>query len=93
MTVDRMEGSTFTVLEGRDGWLFLDTSDDFEVLRLYTDPAYVRPDVINAWRVALGARREYFQSLIEQARDPLTCAHPIPSCLQTSSATGKMSAP
>lgn len=63
MTVDRMEGSTFTVLEGRDGWLFLDTSDDFEVLRLYTDPSYVQPDVINAWRVALGARREYFQSL------------------------------
>lgn len=63
MTVDPLEGGTFTVKEGRDGWLFLDTSDDFEVMRLYTDPTYMAVDVVDAWRVALKARREYFASL------------------------------
>lgn len=63
MTAERMEGATFTVKEGRDGWLFLETSDDFDVLRFYTDQSYVSPEVITAWRVALKARRLYFESL------------------------------
>ena len=58
---DELEGGSFSVVEGRDGWLFLGTYDDLNVMQLYTDPCALPPSVYEAWRSTLQRRREYFE--------------------------------
>lgn len=63
MTDDMLRGGNFSVVEGRDGWLFLDQADSVEIMRLYTDPDYMPRDVVTAWAKALRDRRDYFAEL------------------------------
>ncbi len=57
---DELQGGNFSVVEGKDGWLFLDESDSIEIMRLYTDPTYMPTRVVDAWTKALKERRDYF---------------------------------
>lgn len=57
---DELEGGSLSVLEGDDGWLFLDRSDSVDVVGLYTDPDLVDEFVFESWARTLRKRREYF---------------------------------
>ena len=53
-------GGEQSVIEGRDGWLFLREFEGDDVLALYTDPDAIPESTYAAWQQALRARREYF---------------------------------
>jgi tetratricopeptide (TPR) repeat protein len=57
---DELEGGDFSVVEGVDGRLFLDTYDGTDVMRLYTEPDALPSSVYETWRDALARRRDYF---------------------------------
>ncbi len=58
---DELEGGNFSVVEGRDGFLFLGTYERTDVMRLFTDPHALPVAVQEEWSRALVARREYFE--------------------------------
>jgi tetratricopeptide (TPR) repeat protein len=53
---DALRGGTMTVLEGRDGWLFLATFESTDVLRMYTDPECIASGVLDDWVSAIRRR-------------------------------------
>lgn len=58
---DELEGGDFTVVEGRDGFLFLGTYERMDVTRLFTDPGALPGSVYDEWSRTLTRRREYFE--------------------------------
>jgi tetratricopeptide (TPR) repeat protein len=58
---DELEGGNFSVVEGRDGFLFLGTYEQTDVMGLFTDPGALSPTVQEEWSRALVARREFFE--------------------------------
>jgi tetratricopeptide (TPR) repeat protein len=55
-----LQGGRLTVIEGRDGWLFLDRWENYEAMRLYTDETAIAEPVFETWTRALARRQAYF---------------------------------
>jgi len=53
-------GSRTSVVEGRDGWLFVSEHDGVDVLAAYTDEDAIPDSTYETWERTLAARREYF---------------------------------
>lgn len=56
---DALQGKPTSVVEGRDGWLFLVEYGNTDVLRLYTDEHSIREDVLEYWARTLARRQAY----------------------------------
>lgn len=54
---DELQGAALTVLEGREGWLFLKNFGKRDSLALYTDPAAFTEAAIQRWAQVLDQRR------------------------------------
>lgn len=63
MTTDALEGGAFTIVEGRDDWLFLESAENVDVMRLYADADYMPQHVVDQWCATLKKRRQYFAEL------------------------------
>lgn len=59
--MDEVGADGLSVLEGREGWLFLDRVGDVDVLGLYTREDGLDEATSRAWADALRRRRELFQ--------------------------------
>jgi Flp pilus assembly protein TadD len=59
---DVLQGKPMSVVEGRDGWLFLVVYGNTDVLRLYTDEHSIGDDVLEYWARTLAHRQEYLTS-------------------------------
>lgn len=55
-----LQGSDFTVTEGRDGWLFLKEFDGADVMGLYTDEQALPESLYDQWAAVLTRRRQRF---------------------------------
>jgi tetratricopeptide (TPR) repeat protein len=60
MTEDRLKGGSLSVIEGRDGWLFLDRFENTNVMDLYTDKTAFSAAICERWRQAMTSWRGYF---------------------------------
>ena len=54
-------GGEMSVIEGRDGWLFIGEFEGIDALAIYTDPAAIPDSIYQAWVTTLTRRREYFE--------------------------------
>jgi alginate O-acetyltransferase complex protein AlgJ len=59
---DVLRGRPISVVEGRDGWLFLGGYGNTDVLRLYTDEHSIGDDVLARWARTLARRQAYLAS-------------------------------
>ena len=57
---DPLQGGSISVLEGQDGWLFLKTFDNIDVIRLYTEDYAIEASVYRRWAAVLARRRAHF---------------------------------
>ena len=60
---EALASENVSVLEGRDGWLFLDRAGEFELFSLYRDESAIEEATIEAWARAMKKRREHFEEL------------------------------
>ncbi len=57
---DLLQGGDISVIEGRDGWLFLKEFAGEDVMRLYTDEDALDRSVYERWAKVLTRRRKHF---------------------------------
>lgn len=60
MDNDLLEGGSLTVINGREGWLFLDRFENTNVMDLYTDETAFSVKTCTRWRDVLTDWRDYF---------------------------------